>query len=117
MTNPSKKRGTGWESVIVDYLQREGWPHVERRSLNGSTDRGDIAGIPSVVIEAKNCKRVELAEWINEVEQERRNDHADVGVVWMKRRGRASAAGGYVVMTGAQFTRLLREAGYHPEGP
>ena len=114
--NPSKRKGTGWESVIVDHLRAEGWPHVERRSLNGSKDRGDIAGIPGVVIEAKNCRTVELAEWVDEVEQERFSDNADIGVVWMKRRGRATAAYGYVVMTGAQFTRLLREAGYHPEG-
>jgi len=29
--------------------------------MQGSRDRGDIAGLPGVVIEAKNCKQLDLA--------------------------------------------------------
>jgi hypothetical protein len=32
--------------------------------------------------------------------------------VWFKRRGKASAGDAYVLMDGATFARLLREAGY-----
>jgi hypothetical protein len=115
VVNRARIKGTSWETVIVDYLRAAGWPHAERRALNGSKDRGDIAGLPGVVIEAKNCKIVELGPWIREAEAERHNDGAGVGVVWMKRRGKAAAEDGYVVMSGAQFVQLLREAGYHPE--
>lgn len=105
-----KRRGTGWESAIVAALQEGGFPHVERRALNGSKDRGDIAGIPGVVIEAKNQNRISLAEWVDEAEVERVNDRAWLGVVWAHRKGKATAADGYVVMSGRQFLTLLRAA-------
>lgn len=108
----SKRRGTSWESAVVAFLREQGWPHVERRAHNGAKDRGDVAGIPGVVVEAKSAARIELAAWIAEAETERANDGAEYGVVWAKRKGKTSAADGYVVMTGAQFAALLRDAGY-----
>jgi len=113
----SRAKGTAWETTIVDYLRINGAPHAERRALNGAKDRGDIAGIPGVVIEAKSATRVELAAWLDEAEAERANDHADVGVVWIKRRGRTSPAAGFVVMSGAQLLRLLASAGYTAAPP
>lgn len=51
----------------------------------------------------------------DEAVEETRNARADVGVVWAHRRGKASPADGYVVMTGDQFAWLLKSAGYgHP---
>lgn len=108
----SKSKGTGWETAICRYLAGEGFPHVERRALTGSQDRGDIAGIPGVVIEAKNAARTELAGWVDEAAIEQANDGADYSVVWHHRRGKASAGEGFVTMTGASFVRLLRTAGY-----
>lgn len=108
----SKRKGTGWESAVVQFLKENGVPYAERRALNGSSDRGDIAGIPGVVIECKNEKAISLASYADETETERRNDNAEIGAAWIKRRGKASPAAGYVLMTGDQFTRLLAEAGY-----
>ncbi len=100
----------------MDYLRANGAPQAERRALNGAKDRGDIAGVPSVVIEAKSAARVELAAWVDEAEVERRNDHgAPVAAVWHKRRGKTSPGAAFVTMTGAQFVNLLRTAGYLPE--
>lgn len=110
--NPSKRRGTAWESAIVDYAQANGAPHAERRALNGAKDRGDVAGIPSVVIEAKDEAKHDLAGWANETERERINDGAAIGLTWIKRRGKASPGEGYVLMRGDIAWRLLREAGY-----
>ena len=107
----SKAKGTRWETAIVNYLA-DFWPHTERRTLNGAKDKGDISGIPGVVIEAKNQNRMSLAEWVDEAETERRNANAAVGAVWLHRKGRANPGDAYVVMTGAQFVALLREAGY-----
>lgn len=112
--NAPKARGTRWESAIVAYLRDNGAPHAERRALNGSADRGDIAGIPGVVIEGKCAKTTTLGAWVDEAEAERRNDGADVGVVWHHRRGKGSPADGYVTMTGATLVRLLQAAGYVP---
>lgn len=113
MTNP---KGTRWESAIVRYLVDEQHiPHAERRARTGAKDKGDIAGIPGIVIEAKNTKTMSLAAWLDEAEVERRNDGADIGVVWHHRKGRASPGDGYVTMPGWQFIELLREAGYIPK--
>jgi hypothetical protein len=111
----SKRRGTAWETTICRLLAAEGFPHVERRALTGNQDRGDIAGIPGVVIEAKNCARTELAGWVDEAAIEQANDGADYSAVWHHRRGKASAADGFVTMSGATFVRLLRQAGYGTE--
>jgi hypothetical protein len=96
----------------VRYLAEEGFAHVERRALTGNQDRGDIAGIPGVVIEAKNCARTELAQWVDEAAIEQANDGADYAAVWHHRRGKAHPADGFVTVTGAMFVRLLRSAGY-----
>ncbi|MFE2712306.1 hypothetical protein ACFXKI_10015 [Streptomyces mirabilis] len=110
MTSKSKAKGSAWERAIVEHLRAVGWPFAERRLAGSTKDRGDIAGVVGVVIEAKNAARTDLAGWIDEADLERTNDGAWLGVVWHKRRGRASAADGYVTMTGAQFTALLAQA-------
>lgn len=107
--NRSKAKGTSAESAVVQYLQAMGFTQAERRTLNGAYDRGDIAGIPGVVIEVKNCARQELASWVGEAERERDNDRASLGVVWHKLRGKAHPSKWFVTMSGEQFVNLLRE--------
>lgn len=114
--NPSKRKGTSWESVVVDHLRANGAPHAERRALAGSADRGDVTGIPGVVVECKAERAVTLAGWLAEAETERVNDGADVAVVWAKRVGKAGAGDGYIVMTPAVLLHLLAEAGYLGRG-
>jgi hypothetical protein len=108
----AKRKGTSFETAIVEYLKTNGVPYAERRTLGGTKDRGDIAGIPGIIIEAKNCKTLDLAGWVTEAETERSNDGADYGAVWAKRRGKSSAGDGYVILTGEAFVRLLRDARY-----
>jgi hypothetical protein len=110
MTSRNKAKGSAWERAIVEHLRSAGWPYAERRIAGAAKDRGDIAGVVGVVIEAKNAARLDLAGWIAETETERVNDSAWLGVVWHKRTGKSSAADGYVTMTGAQFTALLAQA-------
>lgn len=105
----SKAKGTKWESKIVSSLQAAGFVHVERRALNGATDKGDILGIAGLVIEAKDQSRISLAEWIDEAEAERRNAGAKYAVVWHHRRGRADPLDAYVTMAGRDFVALLQE--------
>ena len=108
----AKKAGTAWETEIVKELVAHGWKYAERRRLSGAQDKGDIAGVAGVCIEAKNASRLELASWLDEAEKERSHADAAIGAVWFKRRGKPRAAQGYVLLDGASFMQLLKEAGY-----
>lgn len=107
----NKAAGTRWESSIVEYLRDPGWPHAERRAPSGARDRGDIAGLPGVVIEAKACRAVDLAGWLDEATVEQANAAVNVGAVWVKRRGRTNPGAGYVVMCGATFAGCSEKRG------
>jgi hypothetical protein len=109
LTNRNRTKGTAAESAVVDYLIENGWPHCERRSLAGNQDRGDIAGLPGVVIEVKNHASLELAQWLDEALREGRNANASVAVVWHHRRGKSNPAQWYVTMQGEQFVKLLKD--------
>lgn len=109
MSSRNKQKGTAAESAVVQYLQAMGFTQAERRTLGGAKDRGDIAGLPGVVIEVKNCARQELAGWVQEAERERDNDNASLGAVWHKLRGKGHPSDWFVTMSGEQFVFLLRE--------
>lgn len=110
--NPSKRKGTGAETAIVAALIEQGWPHAERRALHGNLDRGDVAGVARVMIEAKAEKSYDIAGWLREVATEQANAGAEVGACWFKLRGKTDPRAWGVLMTGAQFMTLLKAAGY-----
>ena len=105
----ARAKGTRWESSIVTYLNEQGFVMAERRALSGSLDKGDVTGIPGVVIEAKNTKTINLAQFLDEANAEALNAKASVGIAWIKRRGKTSPAEGYVLMSGETFIELLTE--------
>lgn len=105
----SKAKGTAWETEIVNYLRSRGVAHAERRSLSGSADRGDIAGVPGVVWEAKATKGLTLSEFMAEAEAERINDKATYGAVIYKRRMK-NVSQAAVILPLWQFVDLLQEA-------
>lgn len=111
-TNASaRKAGAAFEKSVADYLALQTGQSVERRRLNGSNDRGDITGLSMldcerVVIECKDCARVELAAWIAEAEREAANDGANVNAVAFKRRGVAEPGRQYVLMTLETFAYI-----------
>lgn len=105
----SKARGTAWETAICRFLAPM-FPSVERRALGGNNDRGDIAGLPQLVIEAKHVARLDLSGWLDEAELERDNDGARYGAVWIKRRGTTNPGRAYVLMSGDDFIRLYADA-------
>lgn len=108
----SKQKGTAAETDVVNWLLSMGRKHVERRTLHGANDRGDIAGIPGVVIEVKNHARMELSEWLSELEKEMQNDKANTGVVIHKKRGSRDVGRWYATMPVSVWYQLLDEAGY-----
>ena len=107
------QKGATFEQDTADYLAAAlGDDRIERRVKHGTNDRGDIAGLrihgKRVVVECKNHKRMELAEWVDEAEIERGNDDADYGIVIHKRRGcgKAKFGGNYVTMTLETFAAI-----------
>ena len=112
MSSASKRKGSSHERDVVDWLIEQGWIHAERRIAGDFKDRGDIAGIPKVVWECKNEKRIDLASYMKEVELETANDKADVGVAVVKKRGTTNVGDYYAVMPLHMFAALIKKAGY-----
>lgn len=111
MANPSKAKGTRWEVRLRDWFRTQGAPHCERLALGGNNDRGDLTGMPGVVIEAKAHKQLDLAGWVDELRTEMANADAEVGAVMFPRRNRGVDQA-YAVMPAYVFARLLRAAGW-----
>jgi Holliday junction resolvase len=84
MSTASKKKGTAAEREVVNYLMNW-WPNAERRALSGNKDKGDVAGIPGVVVEVKAAARQELAKWQRETLAEQKNANADFCLLVVKR--------------------------------
>jgi hypothetical protein len=111
----AKQAGTRTEQEVATWLAtRLNDDRIERRTRNGSKDRGDITGVRTalgdrLVIEVKNVTRLDLAGWVAEAEVERRNDDAAAGVVVHKRRGYGPSrmGGTYVTMTLEDLAVLL----------
>lgn len=102
----SKRKGTSYESAVVEFLGR--WfPHVERRALGGINDKGDVAGIPNVVLECKNEARIDLAGYMDEAKAEAANAGAPLYAAVVKRRGK-NVSQSYVVMPLDVFAPLLQ---------
>ena len=105
----ARAKGTRAESAVVEYLKQRGWVHAERRALGGAKDRGDVAGIPGVVVEVKSAARLELAEWVREARVEALNDNASVWFVVAKPVGRGNPADWYAITTLRVMCDLLSE--------
>jgi Holliday junction resolvase len=106
MSNPSKQKGTLFEREVAEFLQSTGHPLVERRTLSGKNDRGDLSGIPSWTFELKSTKELDLAGAVDEARVEAIN----AGTLWyaaIVKRRRRSIGEAYFVMPLALATRLL----------
>ena len=87
----AKAKGTAAETALVLWLRDNGYELAERRALTGKADRGDIAGIPNVVIEVKSGAKLEIPAWLKETEIERINDGALAGYLVIKPKGVGAA--------------------------
>lgn len=108
----ARRAGSRFESAVAGYLRRAlGDGRIERRAKTGAKDRGDITGLlmrgRRVVVECKDCARLELPRWLEEAEVERGNDDAAFGLVVHKRKGVADPAEQYVTMTLGTLAAML----------
>lgn len=103
-----KQKGTLAETAVAEYLKQT-FPAVERRTLNGQYDKGDIAGVPNAVIEVKNQKTYKISEWMKETELERINAQEPIGILVIKPNGIgvSRVSDWWVVVDLKTITRLL----------
>jgi len=120
MSNPSKQKGTSFETLIKEYLHHWGFPSAHRTALSGGYDTGDINGIAhaandrQVSIQCKNQKKFNLSGWLDDtvVQAERLDGAVPVLVVKRPGRGAKSLDDTYTVMRLCDLVCLLQDAGY-----
>lgn len=109
----AKAAGTRFESLVAGYLAGRVDDRIERRRLEGSKDRGDIAAVRTrhnerVVLECKDYGgRTEIGSWLKELQEEKTNDGASIGAIVAKRRGTTAPEDQIVIMTLADLAFLL----------
>lgn len=106
--NASKRKGTAFETAVVEYLRGHGFPHAERRALRGARDCGDIAGVVGWCLEAKATREIDLARAVDESLTEAGHARAPFAAAIVKRRNRPTADA-YVVMPLSQFAELVAD--------
>ena len=102
----ASRLGYDGEHAVEAYLNDEGFPCWRPRA-GAAQDQGDLAGLP-VVVSVKNHKALDLAGWVGALPRMCVAAAKDYGVVWHKRRGKASPGDWYVTMDGATFMVFLR---------
>lgn len=115
MVNKPKIKGTMAESAFCkDPKVLERFPHVERRTLSGKYDQGDISGMVGLAVEIKSQKSYKFKEWLKETAVEKTNARADFGILVVKPNGVGLDSVGewFAVMTVSDMLDLLQEAGY-----
>jgi len=108
----ANRKGKDGERAVASWLKAQGFPRAERRLSGAGNDKGDITGIPGVVIEAKVRRTLALAEWVDQLTEEMDNADADIGAIVAKRRGKSDVAEWYAIMPASVFASLLRQAGW-----
>jgi hypothetical protein len=108
----ARTAGTRTERAVADYLAATlDDDRVDRRVKTGAKDRGDISGIrvhgQRLVIEVKDCARLDLPGWVREAHVEAGNDDALTGVVIAKRRGTTNPGKWWVHMTVDDLAALI----------
>lgn len=126
MANPSKARGTAWESAIRDFtnaflgLYKDGWRdlpasqrflnmldwrNVRRQAQEGAKDVGDLHAWP-FILEAKDVKSPAVPTWLRQAEAEAVNAGFPYGVVIHKVRGKGPGMA-RVHITAETYDRLM----------
>lgn len=117
MSSAAARKGNQEGEIPVEqnFIAR-GFHRVYRLGKQGRVDKGDLGGIDGVCIEIKNWGTYHFGPWMNELATEKANAVAKIGALIVKPRGigKTRVDQWWVMMTVADFQRLLVEAGYGP---
>lgn len=103
MSNPSKRKGTAYEVALADFFNERGLA-AYRKAPSGAQDKGDI-GFCRFTVEAKACKEITLAAFLDEAVTEAKNAGTEFHLLAIKRRMKGVGES-YAVMTMEQFVGL-----------
>lgn len=108
----STAKGTRFETTLVPALDLY-WPETVRLGKQGVNDKGDfhMPGNTLYVVEAKNCKKIELAKWDKEGEVEAFNKGVPYHVIVHKRRGFQQPEMQWATMRFGQWLALVHGVG------
>lgn len=106
MSNPSKAKGTAWETLVVNYLRLMHNPDAHRNVQMGTKDIGDIDGYYLHALEAKAEKSITLSDYIAQANREAVHAGQPFGCAVVKRRMKG-VSDGYVVRDLATDVRLI----------
>lgn len=109
----SKRKGTAAETAVCAFLRTAGFPYAERLALQGNKDRGDVTGIPGVVLEVKAEQTYQFSGWLAEAKVEKENAGADFGIVVAKPRmvGVTRTGDWMAIMRLEDYAKLIDQAG------
>ncbi|MEW1551399.1 hypothetical protein [Streptomyces tsukubensis] len=106
MANPSKAKGTAWESAWTTYIREHHNPDAHRNVQMGVKDIGDVNGYYLHAAELKAEKAITLASYIEQANREAVHAGQPYGCAVVKRRMKG-VADGYVVRDVRTDVRLL----------
>ncbi|MFE7397999.1 hypothetical protein [Streptomyces sp. NPDC057557] len=106
MANPSKAKGTAWESLWTAYIRERHNPAAHRNVQMGRLDIGDVSGYYLHASELKAEKTITLSDYIAQANREAVNAGEPFGCAVVKRRMKG-VADGYVVRDVATDVRLM----------
>lgn len=101
------------ERLVADYLATTlGDDRIDRRTLTGARDKGDIGGLrihgQRLVVETKDYGgQLKAGPWVEEAHVEAGNDDALCGIVVAKRRGITDPGAQFVLMTVNDLIALM----------
>ncbi|MCP3799761.1 hypothetical protein NLX83_10875 [Allokutzneria sp. A3M-2-11 16] len=117
----NRRRGAEAERKVAGWLRDHGFPGAERAVRTGFTtggrtvaDPGDITGTPALVWQVKDQAREAVEAWLDETEQQRLGGPgtvpADLGLLVVRRRGKADVGRWWVWLPAAQLVALVADA-------
>lgn len=80
----NKDKGTRAETAVVRLAREMDYPYAERRALTGGKDRGDITGIPGVVIQVKDQVEKRVHSWQVATLEQAMNDGSNTCILVVK---------------------------------
>ena len=111
----NQQKGAKFEQACADYLTEATNYTVIRQRTHGANDEGDLYGLRlsgyEITVECKDCKTMQLSQWIDEAQAEKANADAKYAVVIHHRKGRGSKSFGdnYVTMNLRTFVDIIND--------